>query len=270
MLNCIFFYTYIINLYIYLLESRKKQKQNLEQQKKDLIYQQVVDNALLNAKAYIELAAGNISPFIKILKTFLLSRSRMSLLSANEYVLQGIVEALLPLQYRVPELSLVMDSQKQKGNGHFGYSDIFVLKATSNIYVSLELKYISLVNLTRNEEKKYGANELERLDKILDTEDIGSLLKRQYSYWSKELNKMEHTTIHEVLNNGMDQLKSYMNTISNGQAITDYSGVFDERIKITKSDPHKLKGFVLLVIGFRRVLHRSVEEITSNYRYDRI
>ena len=195
----------------------------------------------------------------------------MSLLSANEYVLQGIVEGLLPLQYRIPELSLVMNSQKQKGNGRFGYSDIFVLKATSNIYVSLELKYISLVNLTRNEEKKYGANELERLDKLLDTEDIGSLLKRQYSYWSKELNKMEQTTIHEVLNNGVNQLKSYMNTISKGQAINySDSGVFDERIKITKSDPHRLKGFVLLVIGFRKVLCKSIEEITSNYRYDNI
>jgi len=196
----------------------------------------------------------------------------MSLMSANEYVLQGIVEGLLPLQYRVPELSLVMDSQKQKGNGRFGYSDIFVLKATGNTaYISLELKYISLVNLlTRNERKKYGANELEKLDKILGKEDKESLLKRQYSYWSKELNKMEQTTIHEVLNNGMDQLKSYMNTISNGQAITDYSGVFDERIKITKSDPHKLKGFVLLVIGFRSVLYGSIEEITTNYRYDKV
>ena len=196
----------------------------------------------------------------------------MSLMSANEYVLQGIVESLLPLQYRVPELALVMDSQKQKGNGRFGYSDIFVLKATGNTYISLELKYISLVNLlTRNERKKYGANELEQLDKILGKEDKESLLKRQYSYWSKELNKMEQTTIHEVLNNGVNQLKSYMNTISKGQAI-NYSdpGVFDERIKITKSDPHKIKGFVLLVIGFCRVLHRSVEEITSDYRYDKV
>ena len=133
----------------------------------------------------------------------------MSLLSANEYVFQGIIKSLLPLQYRVSELSFVMDSQKQKGNGCFGYSDIFVLKETDKIYISLELKYISLVNLTRNEEKKYGVNELEKLDKILEKEDIKSLLKRQYSYWSKVLNKMEQTTICEVLNNEINQLKSF-------------------------------------------------------------
>lgn len=77
--------------------------------------------------------------------------------------------------------------------------------------------------------------------------------------------------IGEVLNNGISQLKLYMKTISKGKNINySSSGVFDERVKITKSDPNKLKGFVILVIGFHRILWRPVEEIITNYTYNKI
>jgi hypothetical protein len=62
-----------------------------------------------------------------------------------------------------------------------------------------------------------------------------------------------------------------MNIISKGKSIDYYSsGIFDKRIKITKSNPNKLKGFVILVIGFRRILWKPVEEMTSNYSYEKI
>src|SRR6266496_4820421 len=163
----------------YLLELWKRQCQIIEQNKNKLVYRQVVNDALLVASAYENLVAGNIIPFVKILKTFLLTRSRMSLSSADEPVLQAIVESLLPLKYCIPELSLVMDGKKLKGLGRFGYSDIFIFKGIGdNNYISLELKYISLVGLIRNQNNKFGANELENLDKILEKEDEESLLKR--------------------------------------------------------------------------------------------
>uniref|UniRef100_U9U338 Uncharacterized protein n=1 Tax=Rhizophagus irregularis (strain DAOM 181602 / DAOM 197198 / MUCL 43194) TaxID=747089 RepID=U9U338_RHIID len=167
----------------------------------------------------------------------------MSLFSADEPVLQAIVESLLPLKYRIPELSLVMAGTKLKGFGRFGYSDIFVLKGIgyNNVY------------------------------KIIEKENEMVLLKRSYSYWSKEYGETKQTTIGEVLDNGVNQLKSYMNVISNGKTINySSSGIFDERIKITKSNPNKLKGFVILVVGFHRVLWRSVEEIISDYSYDKV
>ncbi|CAB4389830.1 unnamed protein product [Rhizophagus irregularis] len=249
--------------------SWKKQIQILEQNKNNLIYRQVINDALLVASAYESLVIGNIIPFIEILKTFLLTRSRMSLSSADESMLQAIVENLLPLKYRIPELSLVMDGKKLKGSGRFGYSDIFVLKVTGDIYISLELKYISLVGLIRNQNIKYGANELENLDKILEKEDEEILLKRPYTYWSKEYKRTNQTTIGEVLNSGIRQLESYMNTIAKGR-VADYfsSGIFDERVKIVKSNPNKLKGFVILVIGFRRILWKPVDEVISNYTYN--
>ncbi|CAB4396032.1 unnamed protein product [Rhizophagus irregularis] len=249
----------------------KKQIQILEQNKDNLMYRQVVNDALLITSAYEDLVIGNIIPFIEILKTFLLTRSKMSLSLANESMLQAIVESLLPLKYRIPELSLVMNGKKSKGSGRFGYSDIFVLKGLGDNYISLELKYISLVGLIKNQKVEFGANELENLDKILEKENEEILLKRSYTYWSKELKKTNQTTIGEILNNGISQLKSYMNTISKGK-VANYSssGVFDERIEIIKSNPNKLKGFVILVIGFRRILWKPIEEVISNYNYNKI
>ncbi|PKB94410.1 hypothetical protein RhiirA5_386671 [Rhizophagus irregularis] len=158
----------------------------------------------------------------------------MSLFSADESVLQAIVESLLPLKYRIPELLLVMDGTKLKGFGHFGYSDIFVLKGIGDNNVSLELKYISLVNLIKLikiYKNKFNANDLENLDKIIEKENEKVLLKRSYSYWSKEYGETRQTTIGEVLENGVNQLKSYMNVISNGKTINySSSGIFDERI----------------------------------------
>ncbi|GBB83417.1 hypothetical protein RclHR1_10140002 [Rhizophagus clarus] len=168
---------------------QKKQNQILEENKNNIIYQQVINDVFPVASVYENLVIGNIIPFIEVLKTFLLTRSRMSLSSANESMLQAIVESLLPLKYRIPELSLVMDGKKPKGSGRFGYLDIFVLKGIGDNYTSLELKYISLVGLIQNQNTKYGANELENLDKILEKENEEFLLKRPYTYWSKNTKK---------------------------------------------------------------------------------
>src|SRR5437763_6601986 len=119
-----------------------------------MVFRKVIDDGLHIATAYENLIARNVIPFIKVIKTFLLTRSCMSLSSANEPVLQAIVESLLPSRYRVPELSLVMNGNRQKGLGRFGYSDIFVLKESGNNNISLELKYISLVGLVK---EKVGA-----------------------------------------------------------------------------------------------------------------
>lgn len=56
-----------------------------------------------------------------------------------------------------------------------------------------------------------------------------------------------------------------MKTISKGKATSNSSGVIDERIKITKSNPNKLKGYVILVIGFRRILWKTADEVTIIY-----
>ncbi|GES92217.1 hypothetical protein GLOIN_2v1781474 [Rhizophagus clarus] len=248
-----------------------KQLRILEQNKDDLVFNDVINNAFYATLAYKNLVAGNIIPFIKNLKTSLLSRSQMSLFSMNEHVLQAIIEGLLPQKYRIPELSLVMNGKKQKGSGRFGYLDIFVVKCVGDYNISLELKYVSLVGLIKKQKDEYSANDLEDLDKTLEKENEKLLLNRPYLFWSKEHNKMKQITICETLEKGINQLRSYMNVIADGKP-ADYfsSGIFDKRVKITKSNPNELKGFVILVIGFRRILWRPVEEVMTNYSYNKV
>ena len=47
----------------------------------------------------------------------------------------------------------------------------------ANLHYCLELKYISLVGLIKNQKAKYGANELENLDKILEKESEEAIKK---------------------------------------------------------------------------------------------
>jgi len=198
----------------------------------------------------------------------------MSLSSTNESVLQAIVEILLPSKHRIPELCLVMDGKKQRGSKRYGYLDIFVLGGIRGNNISIELKYISLIGLLRNTDgkltKEFGANELEELDKRLEKEDEESLLDRQYVYYLKEFKQWKKTTIREILKDGANQLKSYMDTIAKGWAVGSASGVIDERIRVTRSNPNKLKGFIIIVVGFRRILCKSIKEISSDYRYNRV
>ncbi|GBB88332.1 hypothetical protein RclHR1_01490013 [Rhizophagus clarus] len=62
----------------------KKQIQILKQNEDKLVYRQVINDGLLVASAYENLVAGEVIPFIEVLKTFLLTRSQMSLFSADE------------------------------------------------------------------------------------------------------------------------------------------------------------------------------------------
>ncbi|GES83955.1 hypothetical protein GLOIN_2v1774865 [Rhizophagus clarus] len=226
------------------------------------------------ALVYNDIIAGNIISFKKILKKTLISRSRMSLLTANEPVLQAIVELLLPLEFRVPELCLIMNNTAKKGHGKFGFVDVFVLgNKTKRNYVCLELKYISLVGLLKNingkQSKIPSANNLRELDEIIENEDEESLLRRQYTHYVKETNEYKQTTIGEILNNGISQLKKYMNTIAKGKA-NNSEGLCDERVKVTNSDSNKLIGFIIIAIGFHRIIWKSINEMQINYRYDKI
>uniref|UniRef100_U9THI7 Uncharacterized protein n=1 Tax=Rhizophagus irregularis (strain DAOM 181602 / DAOM 197198 / MUCL 43194) TaxID=747089 RepID=U9THI7_RHIID len=190
------------------------------------------------------------------------------LVSANESVLQVTIELLLPSKYRVPELCLIMNTAVNKGNGKFGFLDVFVL---GECYTNIELKYIPLTGLVSNTDARdLNANELGELDKVIEREDEDILLRRQYRYYDKKTNKYIRTTINDVLNNGAKQLERYMRIIAKGQANKYSTGVCDERIKIINSNPNKLIGFVIVVIGFRRIIWRSVDEKSTNYRYIKI
>ncbi|CAB4376304.1 unnamed protein product [Rhizophagus irregularis] len=149
---------------------------------------------------------------------------------AYEDFISVTVKLLLPLRYRVPELCLIMNAAMSKGNGRFGFLDVFVLGES---YISMiELKYIPLTGLVSNingkQTKDFNANELKELDKILEKEEEEILLKRQYKYYDKKVNKYKQTTINEILYKGMKQLRRYIEVIAKGQANKDSMGVCDK------------------------------------------
>ncbi|CAB4494306.1 unnamed protein product [Rhizophagus irregularis] len=121
----------------------------------------------------------------------------MSLSLANEPVLQGIFEFSLPSKYRIPELCLVMNKNVRKGNGRFGFVDMFVLGDETNVII--ESKYIQLVGLLRDinekQTKTFSSIELSKLDKIIEKEDEKSLLERKYVHYVKNMKKYKQTTI---------------------------------------------------------------------------
>jgi hypothetical protein len=72
------------------------------------------------------LVKGNINPLVELITIFFGTRSMMSLSSTNEATFQVIIEALLPIHRRVPQLRLVIDGTKSIGHGRCGFVDVFV------------------------------------------------------------------------------------------------------------------------------------------------
>ena len=113
--------------------------------------------------------------------TFLKSKSLRLLESANEAVFQTICEFHLPSRHRVPELCLVMDGNVQKGDGQFGFLDIFVPKEveeSEECDTCLELKYVQIGNLVLD--KQESMLSLKQLDEVI----AEKTLQRKYLYWS--------------------------------------------------------------------------------------
>ncbi|CAB4425354.1 unnamed protein product [Rhizophagus irregularis] len=249
-------------------QKQRSRKQDNDDDMDDLSIE-ITDDVLLFASAYNSLISGDIERFNEILKKKLSTRSQMSLSSANEPVLQEIFEFSLPSKYRVPELCLVMNKNVRKGNGRFGFVDMFVLGDETNVII--ELKYIQLAGLLRDinekQTKTFSSIELSKLDKIIEKEDEKSLLERKYVHYVKNMKKYKQTTIEEILKNGTNQLLRYINIIIKGKATKDSAGICDERIEVMNSNSHKLIGFIIVVIGSRRIIGRCVNEISFNYKF---
>ncbi|CAB4488423.1 hypothetical protein RhiirA5_503179 [Rhizophagus irregularis] len=220
--------------------------------------------------AYNCLAKGDINYLINLIKRHFQSRSMMSLKSMNEAVFQAVLEMLLPLIFRVPELRLIVDGTKQKYNGRFGFVDIFIPGGKDNPSIVLELKYIKLTGLKSGSKgrftKSLKTTELYELDKNLEEEDDDTVLDRKYM--SK--NSRTITTVREIMNNGIQQLQNYIRIITRGP-VKGYvdSGILDPRVGVTETmkDSGQLMGYVIMSVGTRRMLVRSYGPIKTDICY---
>ncbi|KAF9150525.1 hypothetical protein BGX20_005656 [Mortierella sp. AD010] len=230
----------------------------------------------LMVPAMANLKAGRPNEFRELLQNFLLSRNVRSLQTANEAVLQGIVELLLDEpSNQVPELRLVVDGSKELGNGQFGFVDIFIPRhamatGSEQTCVVMELKNATLEGLWKGaSSRKPNPKDLEDLHKALHDENEDRLLSRKYAFWSKEDGRYIPKTLGSIMEGGLRQLQRYMNTIALGRPQRyNASGVLDSRVNIDIG-LDDLQGYVVMAIGGARVLIRSVEPIQTTYEYVR-
>ncbi|CAJ0640866.1 2013_t:CDS:2, partial [Entrophospora sp. SA101] len=165
------------------------------------------------------------------------SRSLRSLESSSEPVLQGIVECLLdPSDKSIPELCLVVNKTKKKGEGHYGFIDIFI--PPCDIAINQQ-------NFEKEMEISYS---------IIST--------MKYIYWSKNERKPVTTTVGEVFEPGL------ANTVIKGDAKRSNSGVCSKQIKIEDNGKDRLKGYVVMVIGRKDILTHSTAIISTCFNYN--
>ena len=195
-------------------------------------------------------------------------------------MLQGVVECLLDEpKYHVLELCLVQDPTKMKGEGRFGFADVFIPAMTTSIGFRtiaqlLELKYIPLSGLylkseTGNSSRAVTYKDMETLEKQLSKEDEATILKRKYTYWSKDLGCLQMTTIDSVFKGAVEQLKMYTDTVAMGKAKGNDRGTCDNRINVGDGSD-LLQGHVVIGIGRSNFLVHSTELIKTSKEYNRI
>ncbi|KAF9369335.1 hypothetical protein CPC16_004587 [Podila verticillata] len=230
----------------------------------------------LMVPAIRNLKAGRAVEFCELLETFFSSRAVRSLQTANEAVLQGIVELLLDEpSNRIPELRLVVDGSKEPGKGRFGFVGIFIPRQATAIgseqtCVVMELKNATLEGLWKGAtSRKSDYKDLESLRETLCSEDESSLLSRKYAHWSQGDGGWTTVTLEFIMEASVKQLQRYMQTIALGKVRSyDTSGVLDSRVNIDHG-LDDLQGYVLMAIGGARVLVRPVERIETECEYVR-
>jgi len=227
------------------------------------------------APANMHLRNGSVKDFVELLNDFLADRPLRSLIASNEAVLQGVVEILLdPPRTRVPELYLVMNGNKQKGDGRFGFPDMFIVgDGGSDSAVVLELKDIHLSGLWngrqghRTKWMNPSYAEMDALAKEVSDMDEELMNEMRYMYWSKRDKRYVSTTVGKMRKDALAQVKRYVKVIKKGRAEKfDDSGVRDPRVLVKRSRG-TLFSFVLMAVGGRRILYQAGKAEKTEFSY---
>ena len=199
-------------------------------------------------------------------------RALRSLFTTDEATLQGVVEVLLdPPRTHVGEFRLVVDGTKKKGDGRFGFVDIFVVDESGSAVI-LELKDIRLQGLVSGREGRWHKPNYFAMEdietKVADMEDQ-SLNQMDYMYWSADQQKPVRTTVGQMRKDAMAKLEKYMQVVKMGppKSRSD-SGVLDGRVKVSDTaTPRTLHGFTLMAVGGRRILWEAANTIQADFSY---
>ena len=104
-------------------------------------------------------------------------------------------------------MCLVIDSNKPKGDGRFGFVDIIFGDVNYSI---IELKYINLSGLIKamhnNWNTSPSTSNLATLDRYIKNEDEITLLERKFMFWSKKDNKPKLKTLNDLWKSRLENI----------------------------------------------------------------
>ena len=150
-----------------------------------------------------------------------------------------------------------------------GYNDIG-LKSS----VVFELKYLSLKGLYSGEMNKWvedadtSYKKLKELDDKLIQESDEEILKRNYYYWCKLKKRYQAILVSELIERGIDQIKSYIKIIKRGK-YKGKEGIMENNILIQDAESI-LGGWIIACLGSKRIITRKIDYKKINYTFDKI
>jgi hypothetical protein len=171
-------------------------------------------------------------------------------------------------RHPLSELCLVVNPERQKGDGRYGFTDILLLSQNikqplvhgqQNATI-LELKNVTLKGLfAASGDKIYASyDDLKSLREVVSKESEAQLLERKFCYWDKGSNGWSKPAPIAVLKEtASQQVTKYLKAMQNGKAMGATAGVLDDRICCLKGQT-LLKGSILICIAGVRVLGYQV------------
>jgi hypothetical protein len=216
-----------------------------------------------------EILDGNISPLVDKILRFHKTKAFREFREYNELTFQTVLQLLIPSKVWLSEMRLITNPLQTKGNNRFGFVDLFVCCLHGYRCIVLELKCIPLLGLFNGNMKKWNDNtnykDLVQFDTLLSSEPEDDLINRRYFYWSRDEKKYIKTSVIETINSGISQIQIYLDTIKNGRARKNKSGICD--VKIEVEDGYSYIGVCLIFsMGSQRIITRDIGFCKMDYR----
>jgi len=212
--------------------------------------------------------------FVEILEEFFRKRPVRSVFDSNEANLQSVIEICWFEEGTcLPELCLVVNPAKTRGDGRFGFIDLFIASSPeshASTVALIELKQVTLHGLCRaltaNANEEPSSATMESLRKKLEKETENKLLQRTFCYWDKSVKKWCKSSILNFKQAAVGQVNNYLRVAKNGAVRGAHGGILDKRIICEKGEDC-LVGYVVIGIGGTRVLTWEVGREQTQYSF---
>jgi hypothetical protein len=221
---------------------------------------------------------GSLRPLVDLLIQFFQERPYRSVTNSNEAAFQAVIEMICFDTVRcVPELCLLVDPTKQRGDGRFGFVDLFFAPPKEAFAASipvLELKNVTLKGLwlaTRTcLDTEPSPGDLRALREVLKAESEEVLLNRQFCYWDKQGGDWVKQSIQNLKDAAFQQVRGYLGVLANGVSSTTTSaGICDCWVQCEEGRD-SLLGHVIICIGGTHVLTWLAETKSTVYTFESV